>query len=353
MKKLPLDRSSLVSWFQKHKRSLPWREAPSPYAVWISEVMLQQTQVVVVIDYFQRWMARFPTIESLAKAELDEVIKLWEGLGYYSRARHLHQAARYLVEHHQAELPSTREELAKVVGLGPYTIGAILSFAFHKRAAAVDGNVIRVLSRYTALEEVVCLPATQKKIWGYAEEILPEEEPWVVVEALIELGATVCMRQPKCFLCPLNASCRGLKEGIADLLPKKRDKAAVTHLKREVIVICSNEHVLVRKGSRGKLMQDLYEFPYFESDPSLLVQQEVLRQWKLKIQFEKKLPQATHTFTRYKACLFPSLWIAEERIEIPDYQWISYSKLSSLPFSAGHRRILISLKEVHDEDFAY
>jgi A/G-specific adenine glycosylase len=353
MKKLPLDRPSLVAWFQKHKRSLPWRENPTPYAVWISEVMLQQTQVAVVISYFQRWMARFPTIESLARAELVEVIKLWEGLGYYARARNLHRAALYLLEYHQGELPSSREELEKVVGLGPYTIGAILSFAFHKRAAAVDGNVVRVLSRYTALEEVVCQSQTQKKIWAYAEEILPEEEPWVVVEALIELGATICMRQPKCFLCPLNASCKGLELGIADLLPIKKEKVSVTHLKREVAVICFNEYVLLRKGSQGKLMEDLYEFPYFESNASLSVQEEVQRTWNLTIQFEKKLPEATHTFTRYRARLFPSIWKAQKRIEIPDYQWISYPKLKSLPFSAGHRRILISLKGVENEDFAY
>ena len=154
--------------------------------------MLQQTQVAVVIPYFLHWMQRFPTIHHLAKASLDEVVKAWEGLGYYSRVRHLHEAAKYLVEHFNGQLPSEEEDLKKIKGLGPYTIGAILSFAFHQKKAAVDGNVIRVLTRYFGLEEDISKVATVNKLRQLAQELLPDEEPWIVNEALIELGATLC-----------------------------------------------------------------------------------------------------------------------------------------------------------------
>ena len=157
--------------------------------------MLQQTQVSVVIPYFDRWMNRFPTLRHLAKATLDEVIKEWEGLGYYSRARNLHEGARYVLEKHEGILPETREELQKIKGLGPYTIGAIRSFAFHHKAAAVDGNVIRVLARYFKIEDDIAKPKTIQMIRDRAEAILPEIEPWIVAEALIELGATLCTKK--------------------------------------------------------------------------------------------------------------------------------------------------------------
>jgi A/G-specific adenine glycosylase len=349
---LPIDDLALKQWFLKVRRMLPWRNDPSPYEVWISEIMLQQTQVVVVREYYERWMIRFPTIADLAHAELNEVIKTWEGLGYYSRARNLHRAALYLMEHHEGQLPSTRGELEKVVGLGPYTIGAILSFAFHQKAAAVDGNVIRVLSRYAGLEEDICLSATKKKIWEYAEQLLPDEEPWVVVEALIELGATVCTRQPQCFQCPLSQKCTGLQSGKADLLPIKGGKTGITPLYRHVTVITCEGNLLLKKGKKGEVMADLYEFPYFECIKEAHLQDHLQKEMKLSVSFLKKLPLITHSFTRFRAKLYPSIWKALSRIEVPGYHWIRYPELKQFPFSAGHRRILKCLEGEYAH-FAY
>ena len=202
MQKFPQIAEIVQHWFLQSQRSFPWREDRSPYSVWISEVMLQQTQARVVIDYYQRWMKKFPDIEHLARAPLEEVIKQWEGLGYYVRARNLHKAAQYLVEHHQGIFPSSRELLEKIPGIGPYTVGAILSFAFHQKAAAVDGNVIRVLTRLFAMQEEVQTQSSKKWLWKCAENLLPEKEPWILVEGLIELGATVCTLKPKCSQCP-------------------------------------------------------------------------------------------------------------------------------------------------------
>lgn len=206
------NQKALVEWFNKQKRPLPWRKNPSPYAVWVSEVMLQQTQVAVVIPYFQRWMERFPTIQALAESSIEDAIKQWEGLGYYARAKNLHAGAKQVVANFDGELPSKVEALSRIKGLGPYTVGAIRAFAFHERSAAVDGNVLRFLTRYFAIEEDIAKIGTQKKITALAESLLPEKEPWVFAEALIEFGATVCKKAPLCFECPLNKSCAGLKK---------------------------------------------------------------------------------------------------------------------------------------------
>ena len=340
MQKLPFDTDALKSWFQNSKRDLPWRDCPTPYAVWVSEIMLQQTQVSVVKDYYLRWMVRFPTVESLASATIAEVIKMWEGLGYYSRARHLHSAAQFLMDNYRGMLPSSKEELAEVKGLGPYTIGAILSFAFHQKAAAVDGNVIRVLTRYFAIEDDVQQTGTMKKIWEIAEQVLPEEESWLVVEGLIELGATVCKRQPICGECPMRLGCSAYRQGIQQQLPKKGKKVEITSLSRNVFVIIYNDELLVKKGKEGKVMADLYEFPYSDRKK---------KGFPLPIAAKKikYLSEVEHRFTRYKVTLHPTLWKAIERFELPDYDWISWQKLKQYPFSSGHRRILKELEHAH------
>ena len=187
----------LLEWFEANKRVFPWREHPTPYRVWISEVMLQQTRAQVVVSYFDRWMKRFPNVEALAAAPIEEVIKIWEGLGYYSRARNLHKGAQEIVRKHGGRIPNTREALLELPGLGPYTAGAILSFGFHQRATAVDGNVLRVLSRFGWIAEDIGKIAARRKIEALAESLLDEKKPWVSAEALIELGATICLPQPR------------------------------------------------------------------------------------------------------------------------------------------------------------
>ena len=241
----------LKDWFFLNRRLLPWRENPSPYEVWVSEVMLQQTQVTVVVEYFQRWMNLFPTVQALAAAPSGKVMKAWEGLGYYSRARNLHQGAQYLMEHHGGELPPNREDLKNVKGLGPYTIGAVLSFAFKQKASAVDGNVLRVLARYFCIEEEIDKSTTRKKIEQLTNDLLPNREPWVVMEALIELGALVCKKKPACHLCPLQQGCRAFKSCKAELLPIKKPRIKITHLHRIVTVIHTGKKVLMKQGEKG------------------------------------------------------------------------------------------------------
>ena len=198
------DIEALKAWFLKEKRDLPWRENASPYWVWVSEVMLQQTQVSVVVPYFIRWMKKFPTISALAAAQCEDVIKTWEGLGYYSRARNLHKGAQTIVSNYNGKLPKTRNELLAIKGLGLYTANAILAFAFKKKAAPVDGNVRRVLARYDGVYESIDKTKVQKEIQSRAEKLLPERQSYLISEALIELGALICKKKTQ--LCPMPLS---------------------------------------------------------------------------------------------------------------------------------------------------
>jgi len=262
------DTQALINWFEKEKRELPWREQNTPYFVWVSEVMLQQTQVSVVIPYFEKFIATFPTIEALACAKEEEVIKLWEGLGYYSRARRLHKGAQMIVADYKGEIPSSQEELKTIKGLGPYTIGALRSFAFRLKDTAVDGNVLRVASRYFLLEEDISKPKTVAAIRSLIFSVLPEKKHYVFNEALIELGATICKKKPLCHLCPLKTTCEAYKQGKEQQLPIKKNSTKCIKKERIVPLFLSQDAVLIQKGSLGKVMEGLYYFPYYDKEKS-------------------------------------------------------------------------------------
>lgn len=346
--KSEFDIHALKEWFQNAKRDLPWRQKPTPYAVWISEVMLQQTQVAVVVPYFLRWMEFFPTIQSLAEAPLDTVLKLWEGLGYYSRARNLHEGAKTIVKSFGGKLPSDEASLSTIKGLGPYTRGAILSFAFHQKIPAVDGNVIRVLSRYFQIEEDISKPSTVEQIRKRAEVILPNEESWIVNEALIELGATFCQRKPQCSQCPLRRSCKAHRNGVSHQLPIKTRRTQTEYLYRAVAVIRHQGSYLIRRGKKGEIMHDLHEFPYFETTGKGLtvpqLKKKIKSQLKLDVREGEELPEVAHSFTRFQVKLAPVQFSCLDRIAVPDFEWVSFDQIQHLAFSSGHRRILGTLE---------
>jgi len=323
-----LDVAILKAWFLKNKREFPWRKNPDPYKVWVSEVMLQQTQTTVVIPYFLKWMEQFPTLEALALAPFEKVLKAWEGLGYYSRVRNLHAGAKQLLALHGAEIPNSKEALMQIKGLGPYTAGAILSFAFHQRAAAIDGNVARFLSRHFLIEEEISKPSTLKKMNHIVEDILPSEEPWILMEGLIELGACICKKQPLCDKCPLSESCKAFYLKIPHLFPKKAPSARVTRLKRYVTVLLWRDKILLKKGEKGKVMADLYEFPFFEYAEHKKIEKILQKEMKLKVSFIKELVPIEQHFTRYQVGLYPSLWRIEEEKEVNTYEAVAQLLLS-------------------------
>lgn len=296
--------------------------------------MLQQTQVATVLPYYFRWMERFPTIEALAAAPLDEVIKLWEGLGYYSRARSLHSGAQQVAVQYRGELPSDASSLSTIKGLGPYTVGAIRSFAFHQRAAAVDGNVIRVLTRFFGIGEDVSRPKVVEGLRELMERALPEERPWEVMEGMIELGATVCKRRPDCALCPIQEGCLAYRGGEPERLPYKSKRQTITLLERSVAVIEAEGHLLVKRGEKGQLMEGLYEFPYLPRG-----EEDFEEDLALSLEWVGALPEVSHSFTRYRAKLYPIVYKSVMK-EVKGFEWVAVGRVGALPFSSGHKRIL-------------
>ena len=247
-----MNRERLIQWFYASRRKFNFRENLSPYRVWVSEVMLQQTRAAVVEEYFERWMQNFPTVKDLAHAPIDQVIKTWEGLGYYSRARNLHEGARQIEKDFCGSFPSDVESLLKIKGIGPYTAGAIASFAFQKKAAAVDGNVLRVIARHDEIATSIEQAAVKKQIHNRVLSLLPDKNPHYVMEALIELGATLCFVKPKCQLCPINASCQAFAHETQETLPIKSAKKPSISLFREVMIIECDGEFLIKKETNPK-----------------------------------------------------------------------------------------------------
>lgn len=333
-------KSDLVAWFIKNRRDLPWRKNLNPYKVWVSEVMLQQTRVEVVIPYFHLWMKHFPSIERLAAADLSEVIKTWEGLGYYSRARKLHEGARFVQKKYGGKLPDARELLLEIPGVGPYTAGAICSFAFKKRAFAIDGNVKRVISRLAFIQDKISTRAAEKKIEMYLQQFLPSDHAHISMEALIELGALVCKKRPLCIKCPLQDSCEAYKKGKASFVPVIGKKSSTIHQKRTVLCLMHQGKILVRKYKEG-LLQDLWNFFVFEehfSSHDLLVDR-IAVTWGFLPQKFVFLGKTTQTFTRYQVCLHAYLVESPDLLKMPEYEWKSLHEIDALAFCSGHRRI--------------
>jgi len=251
-----------LKWYSANKRDLPWRRTGDPYAIWISEIMLQQTQVETVIPYFNNWMRRFPDIKKLAQADENEVIKMWEGLGYYTRVRNLHRASKEIVSKFSGKIPQTREEILSLPGIGKYTAGAILSIAFNMQEPLVDGNVIRVLARLFNIHSDSSSPATLKKIWGLASALVPEKSPGDFNQALMELGATVCTpANPGCLICPLSCECLSLKKSDPSKLPILKSKIETQKFEGWIFLVENKGRFLIQKRPEGQVMGGLWEFP--------------------------------------------------------------------------------------------
>jgi len=257
----------LLAWYLRGNRDLPWRRSKNPYYIWISEIMLQQTRVDTVIPYFNRFIERFPTVRDLAEAPEEDVLKLWEGLGYYSRARNLQAAAKEIAEKHGGEIPADKAAVSGLKGVGPYTSGAILSIAFNLPEPAVDGNVMRVLSRYFCLEEDIAKPAARVGIEGLARELIPEGTAGDFNQALMELGALVCTpRSPHCLTCPVMEHCAARLSGRQEELPiKTKAKKPKPQHRLAVLIEDANGRVLARQRPEQGLLARLWELPHIEA----------------------------------------------------------------------------------------
>ena len=334
-----LSLAPLLSWFSENKRTFPWRTDVSAYAVLVSEIMLQQTQAARVVAFFSRWMMLFPTLQALASASEEAVLKAWEGLGYYSRARALHRTARLIISEHGGKIPSDEQALLALPGIGPYTAGAIRAFAFHERAAAVDANVSRVVFRLAP-------SVSRQEMAAVVEGLLPKKKPWKAMEALIELGALVCKPKPVCSLCPLAGQCYALATSTTErLLPKTTVQR--TSLWRDVAIFLSRGAVLTIRNGGRRVMSGLYEFPYFESPPQGRGATQLIDMIQPLVPpgltFITSLPEVSHSFTRFCATLYPTVFSCDQPFAWPCGQWVTMGAVTALPFSAGHRRILDAL----------
>ncbi len=261
---MPTIAALLLDWYDQHARVLPWRGIHDPYRTWVSETMLQQTRVETVLAYYDRFLARFPTVEALAAAGEDEVLKLWEGLGYYRRARNLHQGARQVAEEYGGVIPSEPETLMKIRGVGAYTAGAIASIAFGRAVPAVDGNVIRVVSRLAGIRENVGIPSVKRQLTREAEALVPPDRPGDFNQAMMDLGATVCVPgTPSCERCPLREHCDAYREGDAEELPVLPRKNPPRVIDYDVCLIFSRGRVLMRQRTET-MLQGLWVFPMLE-----------------------------------------------------------------------------------------
>lgn len=253
---------SILDWYEKGHRAFPWRETQDPYRIWISEIMLQQTRAETVVSYYNRFLERFPDVLSLAEAEEDSLMKAWEGLGYYSRARNLKKCAGQIVSAYGGHFPESAEELETLPGIGPYTAGAIASIAFDRRSAAVDGNVLRVMARVHCIEEDIKKQTTVLEITREVEKLLPDTGCGTFTNAMMELGACICTpKHPDCASCPVEAFCKAKKEGRVDALPVRGREKEKKVEQRDVLLLFRGKQVLVEKTETG-LLRGLYTFPH-------------------------------------------------------------------------------------------
>ncbi|KOO41056.1 A/G-specific adenine glycosylase [Priestia koreensis] len=271
----------LISWFEQEQRILPWREDQDPYKVWVSEIMLQQTRVDTVIPYFHNFISKFPTIKHLAEADEEDVLKAWEGLGYYSRARNLQTAVKEVHETYGGIVPNTPQDISKLKGVGPYTTGAILSIAYGVPEPAVDGNVMRVFSRLLSIWDDIAKPKTRKLFEDVIRLVISNENPSFFNQGLMELGALICTpTSPSCLLCPVREHCRAFDEGVQDELPVKTKKKANRILHLAAVVLTDEQNrVLIHKRPEKGLLANLWEFPNAEVDTEMNLDQERLQMY--------------------------------------------------------------------------
>ena len=370
--------SAVLNWYNQNGRRLPWRETQDPYRIWLSEIMLQQTTVSAVIPYFQRFIERFPTVAVLASAPLEDVLRCWEGLGYYSRARNLHRAAAMIVSEHRGEFPKSAEQLNELPGIGRYTAGAIAAFAWDLPAAILEANTERLYARLTCLEEAADSTAGRRQLWAFAESIVPQRRAGDFNQALMDIGSQVCTpTNPRCGDCPLSALCTARKRGLQQELPRRRARPEITELSELAIVLERSGQVLLRQRGQQERWAGLHDFPRMEADSAIRgmvpcgerlrrgpkqrgrslfattaeppTEELVAAVEKLTgIQPETLLAsmETSYTVTRYRVSLLVVRCQAhKDCTAASDYYWYPTHELDALPMPIAARRIVEWLRK--------
>ncbi len=352
----------LLRWYKKNGRDLPWRKTTDPYAIWVSEILLQQTQVATVIGYYKKFLLKFPTVQSLATAEIDDVLKCWQGLGYYARARNLLLAAKTIVDQFGGTVPSTLKELLSLPGIGRSTASDILNIAFGQRHPMLDGNVKRILIRYFCISKDPKEKQVTDQLWRLLESLLPKKEVDHYTQAIMDLGATICLpKNPKCDCCPVAPSCQAYQKGLQNKLPIKPIKKKPPHYDYVAAIIQKGDKVLIKKRQETGLLGGLWEFLGGRRRPPAGMTALVgavkkksvddTNQYNKLIEEEIGQPvlltplnvEIKHAFTHFKMTLH--LFAGKVRrtnVKLP-LKWVSIDQLKEYPFSSAHQKIVLTL----------
>ncbi|MCR4338098.1 MAG: A/G-specific adenine glycosylase [Candidatus Omnitrophica bacterium] len=335
---------ALISWYRKNARDLPWRRTGDPYKIWISEVMLQQTTVNAVIPYYGRWLKSFPDVQTVARAPLQKILRTWQGLGYYQRARNIHKAAKVLVKEFAGQIPSNQEAMRRLPGFGPYTRGAVLSIAFNQREPIIDANVRRVVMRQLALEGQAT-PTHDPEILKFLDQVMPMKNMSFFNQGLMELGALICRpRQPLCLACPVKETCVAYSKGIQEIIPTPK-KSIVKDIHAVVAVIEKNGKIFLQRRPPNGLFADLWEFPGGKIEEGESPRQAIIREVREELGQDvvaaKHLVTVQHLYTQFRVKL--EAWqcqLKTDAVEDGTHKWLRLDQLRKYPMPSGSARIV-------------
>ncbi|MBI3019428.1 MAG: A/G-specific adenine glycosylase [Deltaproteobacteria bacterium] len=336
----------LLQWYRKRARKLPWRETNDPYRIWLSEVMLQQTQVDTVIPYYERWLKKYPTLQKVAQASEDEILKLWEGLGYYARARNFRKACQEVVERYQGKVPLDPQVFSTLKGVGPYTLAAVQSIAFQKSLPAMDGNIKRIVSRLLRLDE----PPSKvlSPIGAFLQKNISPKQPGDFNQALMDIGATICLpKNPKCLLCPLSLDCEAFQFKQAHFYPIAEEKNPRPHYRAAVGVVWKGDKLLISKRKSEGFLGGLWEFPggkmKMGESAKLCVEREVKEEVGVEVEAVKSVGVIEHAYTHFsiemEGFLCRYLKGKPQTLDCADWKWISFSELKKFAFPTANRKL--------------
>jgi len=340
--------SRLIAWQKQFGRhDLPWQNTTDPYAIWVSEIMLQQTQVTAVIGYYSKFMQRFPTVAALAAATQDEVLQHWSGLGYYSRARNLHNAAQTIMDEHGGVFPQDFETIQALSGIGRSTAAAIVSFAFNQVQTILDGNVKRVLARHFAIEGWPGTPKIEKELWTLAESLLPETGMVAYTQGLMDLGATLCTRsKPQCTLCPVADSCLALKQGRVHALPTPKPRKSTPQKNTTMLILRQGDSILLEKRPPSGIWGGLWSFP--ETDGLQDLVHHAKQRFGMDVEVGVPLAKLSHAFTHFKLNINPQpLMVVSQQTTLNESAnlWLSIEDAMGAAIPTPVRKILQSLSQ--------
>ncbi len=349
----------LLAWFRQHAAAWPWRATRDPYRVWLSEVMLQQTQIATVLPYYAAFMRAYPTVHDLAAAEQADVLKLWEGLGYYRRARNLHKAAQRVVSDYGGHFPASAAGLQALPGIGRYTAGAIASIAYDEAAPVLDGNVLRVFARLFDIPDDIRASATQNRLWDIAAQLVPAQAPGDYNQALMELGQTLCTpRNPQCDACPVRADCRAYAAGTQAERPVKSKRAPSPHYDVTAGLIRDEAgRLLIAQRPDDKLLGGLWEFPGGKQEPDETLPgclaRELREELGIGVTVGAFFMQVKHAFTHFKITLhvFECVWGGDppQALDCADWRWVTEADLDHFAFGKADRHIIAELRARKDK----